>query len=187
MGLHTTPYGSFYVQRDLKTGEIIQVLPVQAKDTPGQLPSVGSLGIDENFIESRRATFEANNVRASDSQGRLQRELATAGGRRLLETGRAVIAQRDDHSQSHSQSHSSPSAAYHDGDVDMAYAQAPAAHAHTQYPYSSAPSDSRHTSSTDTSSSRRRGSSMNVHYTLSEDPHQQSLHTHPVRPWPESL
>ncbi|EPE05266.1 hypothetical protein F503_03871 [Ophiostoma piceae UAMH 11346] len=202
MGLHTTPYGSFYVQRDLKTGEIIQVLPVQAKDTPDQLPSVGALGIDENFIESRRATFEASNVRASDSQGRLQRELATAGGRRLLETGRAVIAQRDDHSHS---SHSSPSAAaYQDGDVDMAYAQAPASHSHSQYQYSSASPSSSHnqrdnrdtgdtrdknnrTSRNSRSSSSRRGSSMNVNYTLSEDPHQQSLHMHPVRPWPESL
>ncbi|EFW99225.1 hypothetical protein CMQ_5646 [Grosmannia clavigera kw1407] len=96
MGLHVTPYGTFYVQRSLRTGEVMQVLPVRRPETPSHLPSVDSLGITDNFIERRRASIAATNARASHPQDSLQRELASAGGERLLETGKAVLAQRDD-------------------------------------------------------------------------------------------
>ncbi|KIH94571.1 hypothetical protein SPBR_05878 [Sporothrix brasiliensis 5110] len=126
MGLHVTPYGTFYVQRSLRTGEVMQVLPVKRPDMPSHLPSVDSLGITENFIESRRASLAADTARAEDSQGRLQQELATAGGESLLATGKAVLAQNggsggDSGGNRSSNTHSSPLAPNYDGDVEMAY------------------------------------------------------------------
>ncbi|OAA61618.1 hypothetical protein SPI_04477 [Niveomyces insectorum RCEF 264] len=122
MGLHITPYGTFYVQRSLRTGEVMQVLPVKRPDTPSRLPSVDSLGITETFIERRRASIAADNARASTSQDRLQQALASVGGERLLETGKAVLAQRDDGgSISSTTNNSRPTApaAKHDGDFEM--------------------------------------------------------------------
>lgn len=93
MGLHVTPYGTFYVQRSLRTGEVMQVLPVKRPDMPSHLPSVDSLGITENFVESRRASLAADTARGSDSQNRLAQELQKVGGESLLATGRAALAQ----------------------------------------------------------------------------------------------
>ncbi|KAL1903898.1 hypothetical protein Sste5344_010384 [Sporothrix stenoceras] len=186
MGLHVTPYGTFYVQRSLRTGEVMQVLPVKRPEQPSHLPSVDSLGITENFIEHRRASLAADTARAEDSQGRLQQELATAGGESLLATGKAVLAQNGG---SDSNTHNSPSAPNCDGDVEMAYGSSTAGSASGP---PTSPASYQHSSATRQSRSNSyRGSNMN--YILSEDPHQQSSSMAmapqmlPVRSWPDAL
>lgn len=186
MGLHVTPYGTFYVQRSLRTGEVMQVLPVKRPDMPSHLPSVDSLGITENFIEGRRASLAADTARASDSQGRLQQELETAGGESLLATGKAVLAQTG--SGSDSNAHNSPSAPNYDGDVEMAYGSSTAGSARGP---PTSPASYQHSATRQSRSNSHRGS--NTNYVLSEDPHQQSSsvamapHMLPVRPWPDAL
>jgi hypothetical protein len=188
MGLHVTPYGTFYVQRSLRTGEVMQVLPVKRPDMPSHLPSVDSLGITENFIERRRASLAADTARAEDSQGRLQQELATAGGESLLATGKAVLAQTGSGSDGHSNAHNSPSAPNYDGDVEMAYGSSIAGS--VSGPPTS-PESYQHSATRQSGSNSHRGSNMN--YILSEDQHQQSSsmamapHMLPVRSWSDAL
>lgn len=169
----------------------MQVLPVKRPDMPSHLPSVDSLGITENFIESRRASLAADTARAEDSQGRLQQELATAGGESLLATGKAVLRQNGTGSGSDSNAHNSLSAPNYDGDVEMAYGSSTAGSASGP---PTSPASYQHSSSSTTRQSRsnsHRGSNMN--YILSEDPHQQSSsmamapHMLPVRSWPDAL
>ncbi|CAK7229601.1 hypothetical protein SCUCBS95973_007282 [Sporothrix curviconia] len=195
MGLHVTPHGTFYVQRSLRTGEVVQVLPVKRPDMPSQLPSVDSLGITENFIESRRASLAADTARVSDSQGRLEQELASAGGESLLATGKAALAQTGNSragsgSTYSSNTHSSPLAQNYDGDVEMAYGSSAAGSAGAP---PTSPASFQHTSHSGSGQSRsdgHRGSNMN--YILSEDPHQppsslaMAPHMLPVRPWPDT-
>ncbi|ERS99499.1 uncharacterized protein SPSK_03307 [Sporothrix schenckii 1099-18] len=193
MGLHVTPYGTFYVQRSLRTGEVMQVLPVKRPDMPSHLPSVDSLGITENFIESRRASLAADTARAEDSQGRLQQELATAGGESLLATGKAVLAQNggsggDSGGNRSSNAHSSPLAPNYDGDVEMAYGSSTSGSARGA---PTSPVSYPHSATRQRRSSSHRSS--NTNYVLSEDTHQQpssmamAPHMLPVRPWPNAL
>ncbi|CAK7273457.1 hypothetical protein SEPCBS119000_005666 [Sporothrix epigloea] len=193
MGLHVTPQGTFYVQRSLRTGEIVQVLPVRRPDMPSQLPSVGSLGITENFIESRRATLAADTARASSSQGRLQQELATAGGESLLATGKAALAQTPDTQAGCARNHgSNPQDARlphdHRGDVrmtgELAMARPTGAQPAPLPPgsrKSSSPSDAR--CGSDTGRALRQDP---------QDPHQLpsatavAPHMIPVRSWPDA-
>ncbi|CAK7237980.1 hypothetical protein SBRCBS47491_010231 [Sporothrix bragantina] len=195
MGLHVTPHGTFYVQRSLQTGEVVQVLPVKRPDMPSQLPSVDSLGITENFIESRRASLAADTARTCDSQGRLQQELATAGGESLLATGKAALAQTGEASGSNnsnfgSHTRSSPSAQNYDGDIEMAYGSSTARLAGAPPTSPASYQHTHHSGSRQSRGGSRRGSNMN--YILSEDPHQppssmaMASNMLPVRPWPDA-
>ncbi|CAK7201989.1 hypothetical protein SEUCBS139899_004706 [Sporothrix eucalyptigena] len=161
---------------------------------PSHLPSVNSLGITENFIESRRASLAADTARASDSQGRLQQELATAGGESLLATGKAALAQTGDVGASSSSnqgsiSHSSPMAQNYDDDVEMVHGSSTAGSA-VALPTSPVSYHHSHSSSGQSRSDSHRGSNMN--YILSEDPNQppssmvMAPHMLPVRPWPDA-
>lgn len=163
---------------------------------PSQLPSVDSLGITENFIESRRASLAADTARASSSQGRLQQELATAGGENLIATGKAALAQTPDFradcaSNYARNTQSSPLPQNYDGKVKMACdlsaarpAGAPAAASAVLTQHTHPPGSRQSQNETD------QGSSTN--FIFSKGPYQVSSamvmapQMLPVRSWPDA-